>query len=153
MFANAKGKHQKQVRQLHCQEQCIYHIPYYLSGLQRAQFFRQPFSKQLLMTVFKNTGANWRECSRHHCGREELETISEAKWRTKIADMYKLALLQNRNGKDVRLTVLIQKPQNNFTLFLIYISQRNLAPHFEQLYKRGLKKCMMINPMHVWDMF
>ena len=25
--------------------QCIDHIPYYLSGLSRAQFFRQPFSK------------------------------------------------------------------------------------------------------------
>lgn len=67
--------------------------------------------------------------------------------------MYKLALLQNRNGKDVRLKVLIQKPKNNFTLFLIYISQRNLAPNFELLYKRGLKKFMMINLMHVWDMF
>ena len=30
-----------------CQEQCIDHIPYYLSGLSRAHFFRQPFSKQL----------------------------------------------------------------------------------------------------------
>ena len=27
------------------QEQCIDHIPYYLSGLSPAQFFRQPFSK------------------------------------------------------------------------------------------------------------
>ena len=27
------------------QEQCIDHIPYYLSALLRAQFFRQPFSK------------------------------------------------------------------------------------------------------------
>ena len=27
------------------QEQCIDHIPYYLSRLWRAQFFRQPFSK------------------------------------------------------------------------------------------------------------
>ena len=26
-------------------EQCIDHIPYHLSGLSRAQFFRQPFSK------------------------------------------------------------------------------------------------------------
>ena len=26
---------------------CIDHIPYYLSGLSRAQFLRQPFSKQL----------------------------------------------------------------------------------------------------------
>ena len=28
-------------------EQCIDHIPYYLSGLSHAHFFRQPFSKQL----------------------------------------------------------------------------------------------------------
>ena len=28
-------------------EQCIDHIPYYLSGLSPAHFFRQPFSKQL----------------------------------------------------------------------------------------------------------
>ena len=28
-------------------EQCIDYIPYYLSGLSRAHFFRQPFSKQL----------------------------------------------------------------------------------------------------------
>ena len=28
-------------------EQCIDHIPYYLSGLSRAHFFRQPLSKQL----------------------------------------------------------------------------------------------------------
>ena len=27
------------------QEQCIDHIPYYLSGLSRAHFFRQPFSQ------------------------------------------------------------------------------------------------------------
>ena len=27
------------------QEQCIDHIPYYLSGLSRAHYFRQPFSK------------------------------------------------------------------------------------------------------------
>ena len=26
-------------------EQCIDHVPYYLSGLLRAHFFRQPFSK------------------------------------------------------------------------------------------------------------
>ena len=42
MFASAKGKQQKKVRQLQCQEQCIDHIPYYLSGLSRAQFLRQP---------------------------------------------------------------------------------------------------------------
>ena len=47
MFASAKRKKQKQVRQLQCQKQCIDHISYYLSGLSRAHFFRQPFSKQL----------------------------------------------------------------------------------------------------------
>ena len=47
MFASARGKQQKRVRHLQCQEQCIDHIPYYLSGLSRALFFRQPFSKQL----------------------------------------------------------------------------------------------------------
>ena len=62
------------------------------------------------MTVFKNTGASVHAITVADSGREELETISEVKWRTKRADMYKLALLQNRNGKDVRLKVLIQKP-------------------------------------------
>ena len=38
MFASAKGKQQKQVRHLQCQEQCIDHIPYYLSDLSRALF-------------------------------------------------------------------------------------------------------------------
>ena len=33
------------------QEQCIDHIPYYLSGLSRAHFFRQPFSKQLYTKI------------------------------------------------------------------------------------------------------
>ena len=33
-----------------CQEQCIDHIPYYLSGLSRAHFFLPPFSKELLYT-------------------------------------------------------------------------------------------------------
>ena len=51
MFASAKGKKQKQVRQLQCQEPCIEHIPHYLSGLWRAHVFRQPFSKQLYMTL------------------------------------------------------------------------------------------------------
>ena len=45
MFASAKGKQQKEVRQLQCQEQYIDHIPYYLSGLSRAHIFLQPFSK------------------------------------------------------------------------------------------------------------
>ena len=47
MFASAKGKQQKQIRQPQCQEKCIDHIPYNLSGLSHAQVFRQPFSKQL----------------------------------------------------------------------------------------------------------
>ena len=39
MFASVKGKQQKQVRQLQCQEQRIAHIPYYLSGLSRAHLY------------------------------------------------------------------------------------------------------------------
>ena len=35
------------------QEQCIDHIPYYLSGLSRAHFFRQPFSKYLYTDKFE----------------------------------------------------------------------------------------------------
>ena len=38
MSVSAKGKQQKLVRQLQCQERCIEHIPYYLSGLSRAHF-------------------------------------------------------------------------------------------------------------------
>ena len=45
LFGNARGKQQKQVRQLQSQEQCIDHISYWLSGLSPAHFFRQPFSK------------------------------------------------------------------------------------------------------------
>ena len=45
MFASAKGKQQKYVSQLHCQEQCIDNIPNNLSGLSLALFFRQPLSK------------------------------------------------------------------------------------------------------------
>ena len=49
MFASAKGKQQKYVEQLQCQEQCIDHIPYNLSGFSAAHFFRQLFSKSLYM--------------------------------------------------------------------------------------------------------
>ena len=38
IFASAKGKQQKYVWQLQCQEQCIDHIQYCLSGLLRANF-------------------------------------------------------------------------------------------------------------------
>ena len=47
MSVSGKGKQQKQVRQLRCQEQCIEHTRYNLSGLSRAHFFREPFLKQL----------------------------------------------------------------------------------------------------------
>ena len=47
MFASAKGEQKKNFRQLQCQKQCINHIPYYLSGLSRAHFCRQPFLKWL----------------------------------------------------------------------------------------------------------
>ena len=40
LLVSAKGKLQKKFRQLQCQEQCIDHIPYYLSGLSRAHFSR-----------------------------------------------------------------------------------------------------------------
>ena len=43
MFASGKGKQQKYIRQLQCQEQCIAHIANYLSGLSRAHFFPTTF--------------------------------------------------------------------------------------------------------------
>ena len=45
MFVSAERKQRKQFRQLQCQEQCIDHIPYYLSGLSRAHFVWQPILK------------------------------------------------------------------------------------------------------------
>ena len=39
MFRNAKGKQQKKIRQLLCQQQRIDHIQYYISGKSRAHFF------------------------------------------------------------------------------------------------------------------
>ena len=41
------------------QEYCIDHIPYYLSGLLRAHFFRQPFSKELYTNWFVSIRANY----------------------------------------------------------------------------------------------
>ena len=43
MSLSAKGQQQKYVRQLQCQEQCMGHIAYYLSGLSRAYFFPTTF--------------------------------------------------------------------------------------------------------------
>ena len=61
MFASAKGKKQKQVRQLQCQEHCNDHIPYYLSGLPRAQFLdnlsrNSCILKQLFTSISLNCG-------------------------------------------------------------------------------------------------
>ena len=56
MFASAKGKQQKQVRQLQCQEQCIDHIAYYLSGLLFAcTFFPTTFLEIAAYTIRTNT--------------------------------------------------------------------------------------------------
>ena len=43
MFKSAKGKQQKQARQLQCQEQCIDHVPYYLFGIVACTFFPTTF--------------------------------------------------------------------------------------------------------------
>ena len=48
MFASAKGNQQVQ-----CQEQCIHHIPYYLSGL---YFFATTFRKMALYKPFQYIG-------------------------------------------------------------------------------------------------
>ena len=65
MFASARGKQQKRVRDLQRQEQCIDHIPYYLSGLSRALFFGQPFSKLLYsLTIMNEDNHRRRESSR-----------------------------------------------------------------------------------------
>ena len=45
VFASANGKEQSRFDSYSRQEQYIDHIPYYLSGLSRAHFFRQTFSK------------------------------------------------------------------------------------------------------------
>ena len=50
MSLSAKGQQQKYVRQLRCQEQCIGHIPYYLSGLSRAYFFPTTFREIAVYT-------------------------------------------------------------------------------------------------------
>ena len=47
MFASGKGRQQVGTTAKVSREQCIDHIPYYLSGLSEAYFFVQPFSKEL----------------------------------------------------------------------------------------------------------
>ena len=51
MFASAKGKQQKEVRQLQCQEQGIEHIPCYPSGLSCALVFSDNLSRSSCRTV------------------------------------------------------------------------------------------------------
>ena len=45
MSARAKGNNKSRFDSYSVKNKCIDHIPYYLSGLSRAQFLRQPFSK------------------------------------------------------------------------------------------------------------
>ena len=45
MFARAKGNNKSRFDSYSVKNKCIDHIPYYLSGLSRAQLLRQPFSK------------------------------------------------------------------------------------------------------------
>ena len=48
MFASAKREsNESRFESYSVREQCIDYIPYYLSGLSRAHFFPQPFSRQL----------------------------------------------------------------------------------------------------------
>ena len=49
MFASAKGKQRKYVRQLQSQEQCIDHIPYYLLELSGAHYFSDNLSRNSCM--------------------------------------------------------------------------------------------------------
>ena len=64
-FESAKGKQQKQVRQLQSQEQCIDHIPYYLSALLFAcTFFSDNLSRNSCIYnqnkyCFPPSKANW----------------------------------------------------------------------------------------------
>ena len=45
VFASVKESNKSRFDSYSRQEQCIDHIPYYLSGLSRPHFFKQPFSK------------------------------------------------------------------------------------------------------------
>ena len=52
IFASVKGKQLKKVWQLQCEEQCIDHIQYYLSGLLRAHFsFPTTFLEMVVYTL------------------------------------------------------------------------------------------------------
>ena len=45
VFASVKESNKSRFDSYSRQEQCIDHIPYYLSGLSHAHFFQQPLSK------------------------------------------------------------------------------------------------------------
>ena len=54
MFASAKGKQQKWLDSYSVREQCIDHIPYYLSGLSRPRVSGQPFSNSCIIITRKS---------------------------------------------------------------------------------------------------
>ena len=47
MSASAKESNKSRFDSYSVRNKCIEHIPYYRSGLSRAHFFQQPFSKEL----------------------------------------------------------------------------------------------------------
>ena len=59
MFASAKGKQQKWQRQ--CQEQCIHHIPYCLSGIIACTFFSNNLSQNSCISPNSNS-LHFRKC-------------------------------------------------------------------------------------------
>ena len=93
MSVSAKGKQQKLVRQLQCHEQCIEHIPYYLSGLSRAHFFPTTF---LEIAVYRKKKITLRTLQNSVCC--EL-FLSKLQWcdrdRSKEKEIY---TLQNNNS-------------------------------------------------------
>ena len=62
-------------------EQCIDHIPYYLSGLSRAHFFRRPFSKQLYTLLTRG-------------GNLKIQAVLNKRWQTFLFLI--LLFLQNK---------------------------------------------------------
>ena len=63
MSLSAKGQQQKYVRQLQCQEQCMGHIAYYLSGLSRVYFFSDNLSRNSCIHSYFEKGCR-KKCAR-----------------------------------------------------------------------------------------
>ena len=116
VFASAKGKQQEQVRQLQSSGilHCIDHIPYYLSGLSRAHFFQQPFSKQLYTNWFVSIRAN------NYFLLQELNTQSSTKKFNNV------------------ITYQQQQQQQQFIQFLNNLPQ--LAELFYKVSKKNVSK-------------